>query len=153
MQKKIRYKEIGFEDLENLENLQKKYTDEINNIWTCKELKNHIKKKTSFSRVSKCGGKTIGFLLSLYSEHLMDIFLIFVTPEFRGRGVAKNFLKDIKEFCKLNFINKITLEVNEDNQAAYFLYLKFGFKIIGKRKDYYFMNKKKSDAIIMELNL
>ena len=87
------------------------------------------------------------------TSNFMDVFLIFVSPKFRRRGIAKNFLKEIKKFCKLHLINKIILEVNEDNQAANILYQKFGFKIVGKRKDYYFMNEKKSDAIVMELNL
>lgn len=153
MRKKISYKTIAIEDLDTLENLQEEHITEINNIWTRRELDNHIKKKNSFSRVSKYGEETIGFLISSYSEKFMDIFLIFVAPEFRRKGVAQNFLKDIKKFCKLHFINKIILEVNEDNQAAYFLYKKFGFKMVGKRKNYYFMNEKKSDAILMELNL
>lgn len=153
MQKKISYKNIGVEDLEFLENLQEEHTNEINNIWTRRELNDHINKKTSFSRISKYGKKIVGFSISLYSENFMDVFLIFVAPEFRRRGIAQNFLKDIKKFCKSHFINRIILEVNEDNQAANILYQKFGFKKVGKRKDYYFMNKKKSDAIIMELNL
>ena len=153
MQKKISYKKIGVEDLEFIENLQEENTNEINNIWTRRELNDHINKKTSFSRISKHGKKIVGFSISLYSENFMDVFLIFVAPKFRRRGIAQNFLKDIKKFCKLHLINKIILEVNEDNQAANILYQKFGFKIVGKRKDYYFMNKKKSDAIVMELNL
>lgn len=153
MQKKISYKKIGVEDLEFIENLQEEHINEINNIWTRKELNDHINKKTSFSRISKHGKKIVGFSISLYSENFMDVFLIFVAPKFRRRGIAQNFLKDIKKFCKLHLINKIILEVNEDNQAANILYQKFGFKIVGKRKDYYFMNEKKSDAIIMELNL
>lgn len=153
MQKKISYKKIGVEDLEFIENLQEEHINEINNIWTRRELNDHINKKTSFSRISKHGKKIVGFSISLYSENFMDVFLIFVAPKFRRRGIAQNFLKDIKKFCKLRLINKIVLEVNEDNQAANILYQKFGFKIVGKRKDYYFMNEKKSDAIIMELNL
>ena len=153
MQKKISYKKIGVEDLEFIENLQEENTNEINNIWTRRELNDHINKKTSFSRISKHGKKIVGFSISLYSENFMDVFLIFVAPKFRRRGIAQNFLKDIKKFCKLHLINKIILEVNEDNQAANILYQKFGFKKVGKRKDYYFMNKKKSDAIVMELNL
>ena len=153
MQKKISYKKIGVEDLEFIENLQEENTNEINNIWTRRELNDHINKQTSFSRISKHGKKIVGFAISLYSENFMEVFLIFVAPKFRRRGIAQNFLKDIKKFCKLHLINKIILEVNEDNQAANILYQKFGFKIVGKRKDYYFMNKKKSDAIIMELNL
>jgi len=153
MQKKISYKKIGVEDLEIIENLQEEHINEINNIWTRRELNDHINKKTSFSRISKHGKKIVGFSISLYSENFMDVFLIFVAPKFRRRGIAQNFLKDIKKFCKLHLINKIILEVNEDNQAANILYQKFGFKIVGKRKDYYFMNEKKSDAIIMELNL
>ena len=153
MQKKISYKKIGVEDLEFIENLQEEHINEINNIWTRKELNDHINKKTSFSRISKHGKKIVGFSISLYSENFMDVFLIFVAPKFRRRGIAQNFLKDIKKFCKTHLINKIILEVNEDNQAANILYQKFGFKIVGKRKDYYFMNEKKSDAIVMELNL
>ena len=153
MQKKISYTKIGIEDLEFIENLQEEHINEINNIWTRRELNDHINKKTSFSRISKYGKKIVGFSISLYSENFMDVFLIFVAPEFRRRGIAQNFLKDIKKFCKSHFINRIILEVNEDNQAANILYQKFGFKKVGKRKDYYFMNKKKSDAIIMELNL
>ena len=153
MQKKISYKKIGVEDLEIIENLQEEHINEINNIWTRRDLNDHINKKTSFSRISKHGKKIVGFSISLYSENFMDVFLIFVAPKFRRRGIAQNFLKDIKKFCKLHLINKIILEVNEDNQAANILYQKFGFKIVGKRKDYYFMNEKKSDAIIMELNL
>lgn len=153
MQKKISYKKIGVEDLEFIENLQEEHINEINNIWTRKELNDHINKKTSFSRISKHGKKIVGFSISLYSENFMDVFLIFVAPKFRRRGIAQNFLEDIKKFCKLHLINKIILEVNEDNQAANILYQKFGFKIVGKRKDYYFMNEKKSDAIVMELNL
>ena len=153
MQKKISYKKIGVEDLEFIENLQEEHINEINNIWTRRELNDHINKKTSFSRISKHGKKIVGFSISLYSENFMDVFLIFVAPKFRRRGIAQNFLEDIKKFCKLHLINKIILEVNEDNQAANILYQKFGFKIVGKRKDYYFMNEKKSDAIVMELNL
>ena len=153
MQKKISYKKIGVDDLEFIENLQEEHINEINNIWTRRELNDHINKKTSFSRISKHGKKIVGFSISLYSENFMDVFLIFVAPKFRRRGIAQNFLKDIKKFCKLRLINKIVLEVNEDNQAANILYQKFGFKIVGKRKDYYFMNEKKSDAIVMELNL
>ena len=153
MQKKISYKKIGVDDLEFIENLQEENINEINNIWTRRELNDHINKKTSFSRVSKHGKKIVGFAISLYSENFMDVFLIFVAPKFRRRGIAQNFLKDIKKFCKLHLINKIILEVNEDNQAANILYQKFGFKIVGKRKDYYFMNEKKSDAIVMELSL
>lgn len=153
MQKKISYTKIGIEDLEFIENLQEEHINEINNIWTRRDLNDHINKKTSFSRISKHGKKIVGFSISLYSENFMDVFLIFVAPKFRRRGIAQNFLKDIKKFCKLRLINKIVLEVNEDNQAANILYQKFGFKIVGKRKDYYFMNEKKSDAIVMELNL
>lgn len=153
MQKKISFKKIGIEDLKTLQNLQEEHKKEINNIWTSRELDNLIKKKTSFSRLSKYGEKTVGFSISSYSENLMDIFLIFVVPEYRRIGIAEKFLRHIKKFCKSNLINKIILEVNENNHAACLLYQKFGFRKVGKRKDYYFMNGKKSDAILMELNL
>lgn len=34
-------------------------------------------------------------------------------------------------------LNKITLEVNENNKIAISLYEKFNFQLLGKRKNYY----------------
>ena len=45
--------------------------------------------------------------------------------------------------------NKILLEVRASNAAAIKLYLDFGFKEIGLRKDYYRLPEGREDALVM----
>ena len=49
--------------------------------------------------------------------------------------------------------NKIFLEVRVSNAAATNLYLDFGFKQIGVRKDYYRLPEGKEDALLMSKSL
>ena len=56
--------------------------------------------------------------------------------------------REYSKLCKeLKEIESLTLEVNEDNIIAQNLYKKFGFEILGKRKNYY----KDRAAVIMTL--
>ena len=50
-----------------------------------------------------------------------------------------------------NVLKKIILEVNEINKLAIKLYKKNDFVLIGKRKNYYNINGKLFDAILMQL--
>ena len=74
---------------------------------------------------------------------------IVIKKDFRGNGFSKILLQYIIDFCKNNgTIKLLTLEVHEDNLIAQKLYSNFGFKIVGKRKNYY----EDKTGIIMTLN-
>jgi ribosomal-protein-alanine N-acetyltransferase len=51
-----------------------------------------------------------------------------------------------KDACKRK-LERATLEVRVSNQIAIFLYKKFGFKVAGRRKNYY--QKMGEDALIL----
>ena len=68
----------------------------------------------------------------------------------RNQGFAKLLLKELINISKKYKCNTITLEVNENNKPAIQLYEIFGFKEVGKRKNYY---KNGDTAILMTLNL
>ena len=57
-----------------------------------------------------------------------------------GSKLLEELIKKAKDTSTL-----ITLEVNEENKPAIHLYEKYGFKLLGKRKNYY----KDNDALIM----
>ena len=71
---------------------------------------------------------------------------IAVAPQYRRRGVAeailRRFLRDGRE--KLAFL---TLEVRAGNTPAIALYEKLGFRVVGRRKNYY--RELHEDALLM----
>ena len=68
-------------------------------------------------------------------------------PHYRRQGYGKAIVQALVKHAKLNGLDSISLEVRESNRAAIDLYTKEGFKIEGKRKDFY--TKPTENALIM----
>ncbi len=56
------------------------------------------------------------------------IFLLYVVPEYRRRGIAKKLLKEAENWAKIRGDHQIGLQVFPQNQAAINLYQKIGFQ-------------------------
>ena len=69
------------------------------------------------------------------------------------KGIASKLLKRLIEKAKKEDINKVFLEVSENNIAAIKLYLKVGFCKLGFRKNYYKTSQGFQDAFIMVLKI
>ncbi|MBF91273.1 MAG: hypothetical protein CMP34_00530 [Rickettsiales bacterium] len=135
-------------------NLQLQNKSELgNNIWMSWEIDNIIKSSNKFCKVSMKNENLTGFCIFSITEDFLELYSIFVDPNYRNQGIAKNFLKSAKEYCKKNFLKKILLEVNEKNKFAISLYKKQNFFFFGKRKNYYLENGKFYDAWLMRLNV
>ena len=91
-------------------------------------------------------------IISTVDENI-EILALAVDKNNRRRGVAKSLLTRIKFLAKKKRIKKINLEVANDNLAAIRLYQNMGFFRTGIRKNYYNRDKRKIDAILMELIL
>lgn len=70
-----------------------------------------------------------------------------VDAAFQGTGIASFLLKELIRMVGQLALGSIELEVRKNNQAALKLYEKFGFKVVGVRKDYY--QKPVDDALLM----
>ena len=64
---------------------------------------------------------------------------------------AKNRVDNLIKYAKNNRLDSISLEVRESNAAAISLYSSFGFKVEGKRKDFY--TKPTESALVMVLRI
>ncbi len=87
-----------------------------------------------------------GFLCLLSNPDEIEIIRIGVHPASQRQGYG-SLLMQVAETMAIKSNKKLLLEVSSHNQKAQNLYLKCGFVVIGKRKQYYLDN---SDAIIME---
>lgn len=84
--------------------------------------------------------------------HVVDegqITNIAVKRNYRGEGVGSKLLGSLINWAKDKGILVIQLELREGNAAAFGLYKKYGFSVVGKRKEYY--KNPTEDAILMDL--
>lgn len=82
-----------------------------------------------------------GFVIGTNIDKTVEIYLIFVEEKYRHKQIATKLLTNLEVNNK-----EIILEVSTDNEGAYNLYKKLGYKEISIRKGYY----KGIDAIIMK---
>ena len=134
-------------DCDSLDKFQKKYSKLLNNnIWNKNDLLELIKKKKIYYRRRLI----IGFCIAFKNINFLEIYSIFVRPSFRRLGVAEKIIIDCIKFCKKNSIQKIVLEVSEQNHEAKNLYFKNKFEICGERRGYYTQDKIISNALLLE---
>ena len=119
-------------------------------LWTKKQWSNEFKKE---------GVKVFGLLLSnfvigicayqvVHDEAQVNYFV--VNKEFRKRGYGSFLMNYLIELCEKLEINKILLEVSQENNAAQKFYDHFNFITVGIRKNYY---KDGSNALLKEKRL
>ena len=101
--------------------------------------------------VAKKDGSCIGYcgFWQVYDEG--DITNVAVSPICRRLGIGSMLIKEIIKEAKENKLVCLNLEVRKSNIAAQNLYKKYGFHVVGERKNYYSDNKE--DAYIMKLTL
>ncbi len=103
------------------------------------------------SVVVRAGPQLAGYLCLWEIGHEIHITNLAVHPSFRRRGIARALLGSILEDARQSGIELIFLEVRPTNVEAVALYENFGFRVIGRRKGYYFDTGE--DALVMEARL
>ena len=76
-----------------------------------------------------------------------EIFNLAVRPDRRSQGIGRMLLGELCRAADSGGVRNIYLEVRESNAAARGLYTKFGFRNIGRRKNYY--DSPREDALLM----
>lgn len=124
--------------------------DDFDDFWTYDALQEELNNPNSEYFVAKLENNILGFAgiwKAVDDVHITDIV---VKKSNRQTGIGSKLLEKLIQTAKSQNFNSITLEVNEHNQPAINLYLKYGFKNVGFRKKYY---NNKDNAIIMTKEL
>ncbi len=129
----------SLEDLHGIAEIEKECFEKP---WSYESFCMEYADKNKFYFVAKTDdGKVIGY--GGYA-HILDeghIMNIAVTEAYRGKGVATAIVAKMIGSARENNIGAITLEVNDENKPAIFLYEKMGFKFSGLRPHYYGWDK------------
>lgn len=91
--------------------------------------------------------KAVGYAGLLVVADEGYITNVAVDPSCRRQGVAAQLLQVFDNFAKSNHLAFLTLEVRPSNAAAIALYEGFGFREVGRRRNYYDLPKE--DALIL----
>ncbi len=105
--------------------------------WSRNSLELLIKEGIGVGVVCSCDGQICAYGGMMVAVDEGQITNIATHPEYRRRGYGKAVLEALIKYAKQNGLDSISLEARESNHAAIELYTKLGFKVEGKRKDFY----------------
>ena len=90
----------------------------------------------------KIDNKYVSFVVGQILYENAEIIDIYVTPDYRRKGIAKELMHKVIDDVQ---VKNITLEVNINNKNAILMYNSLGFKETTLRKGYY----NGEDALLM----
>ncbi len=125
------------EDLDEVMELEGKA---FSSPWTRDMYLREIEKPEGCYLVARLGERLAGYggaLIIIDEAHVMTLA---VRPELRRRGIAARILLELVTGVEEMGARFLTLEVRKSNQPAISLYTRFGFQIMGERKNYYLDN-------------
>lgn len=89
----------------------------------------------------------IGYFGLAIVDGIIDITTIAVQSDYQHHGFGTVMMNEIMEIANQYKARKVMLEVKPENVAAISLYQKYGFEVIGLRRNYYGPSK---DALTMQ---
>jgi [ribosomal protein S18]-alanine N-acetyltransferase len=95
-------------------------------------------------------GALIGYCVLMPVVEEMHLLNLCVAPLAQGRGAGLALLREAVRTTRAQHLDSVLLEVRPSNPRALRLYERFGFAVIGRRKNYYpARHRSREDAIVM----
>lgn len=131
-------RKIKKEDVSTIYTLGQKYKD---NFRLTYNLESYIDNNIYIMLCEEENNVIKGFIIATIIDDTVEILLVYVDTLYRRQNIATNLLNNVNKMGKDSF-----LEVSTENNSAYNLYIKNGYKEVSRRKGYY----NGVDAIVMK---
>lgn len=122
-------------------------SESIKEPWSKKAIEEFYECNINKVLVALSDGEICGYITFSCVLDEIQIANIAVSNQYRRKKIASKMLDFLMSFATDNSYSTITLEVRESNDPARLLYNKFGFEIVGIRKNYY--SSPSENAILM----
>jgi ribosomal-protein-alanine N-acetyltransferase len=108
------------------------------------------------NRVARCwvmreGGHIAGYICLWEIADEVHVTNVAVDPAYRRRGIGRALVGGVLDDARERGLRLIVLEVRPSNLEARRLYEAFGFRVVGRRRGYYYDTGE--DALVMEADL
>ncbi|MBI3013147.1 MAG: ribosomal protein S18-alanine N-acetyltransferase, partial [Elusimicrobia bacterium] len=121
--------------------------------WSQRMFDQELESSFSLQAVAVLDEKPVAFGIGWKVRDVAQILEFAVTPQERRKGIGSKILKHLMQIARENGCAKMELELRSQNLAALEFYRKFGFRQVGKRKNFYPSSLPLSageDALLME---
>ena len=98
--------------------------------------------------VGREDGRIVGYICLWEVADELHVTNVAVHPEARRRGIARGLLESVFARARAAGSRLVVLEVRPSNAEAVGLYESFGFRVVGRRRGYYYDTGE--DAFVME---
>lgn len=93
----------------------------------------------------------VGYAVFWWAAREAELGDLAVWEPYRGAGIGARLLEEALEAAAGRGLRRVFLEVRDTNRAAQSLYRRNGFRVVGRRPDYY--RDPREDAIVMARKL
>ena len=101
-----------------------------------------------------CAGDTIlGYFIAMKGVDEVHLLNITVAPAHQGQGWGRVMLDALALWSRGQGAQWLWLEVRTSNRRAQEVYLRYGYRRVGERKNYYPARDGREDAIVMSYKL
>jgi [ribosomal protein S18]-alanine N-acetyltransferase len=122
--------------------------------WGEGEFENMLAERNTLVHRLRMSRKIVGFAVSRMAADEAEILSIAVAESHRGRGLSRDLLLTHLGHLAGQGVNRVFLEVEENNAAARKLYQRAGFGVVGRRERYYRdANGEQLNAVLMRRDL
>jgi [ribosomal protein S18]-alanine N-acetyltransferase len=99
-------------------------------------------------------GETImGYFVAMQGVDEVHLLNITVDPDFQGQGWGRVLLDALALWSRAQRAQWLWLEVRTSNIRALQVYLRYGYRRVGERRNYYPAEHGREDAIVMSYKL
>lgn len=118
--------------------------------WSSSQIQSEMAAPAAHVLVAQTGEQVAGFIIFRAAGGVGEIVDLAVHPAFLRRGIGALLVRQALDVMRQAQTEQVTLEVHENNLPAQGLYLKQGFRVLGRRKKFY---HNAQDALIMGTDL
>ena len=119
--------------------------------WTESTFRGLLRRRDADLVVADAVGRVVGYAVAWSVVDQCELGNVAVSADWRGLGIGRSLVLEVLQLARGRDVREVFLEVRPSNPVAQRLYASLGFRLVGRRKNYYF--EPVEDALVMRLGL
>jgi ribosomal-protein-alanine N-acetyltransferase len=99
------------------------------------------------------GDLVLGYFVAMQGVDEVHLLNLTVDPQYQGQGWGRTMLDALSLWARGQGAQWLWLEVRASNVRAQQIYLRYGYRRVGERKNYYPADQGREDALVMSYRL
>ncbi|MCS7199038.1 MAG: ribosomal protein S18-alanine N-acetyltransferase [Caldimicrobium sp.] len=129
---------IPIEDPSEIQTLYQIETETFGDLaWSWGMLEGELRHPFSKGLLLRLHSQPLGYALYRRQEREGELLRLAIKPDYQGKGLGKYLLSELFKRLISEGVERLYLEVSEVNQRGLKFYERMGFKLLGKRENYY----------------